>query len=507
VPRNRTFIDLVPALPGDLDESATPGVAGDLLQSWSSELVRPQAARPGAGAVLPDGAAVVPYLATSWRADRRGDYTFQLRRGVRGQTGDLFTAADVRWSIARDLATSPVAPFLFALARLDTRNPVTVLGPYAVRINVTAPSPFMLGALSWFSEGIYDRRRYLAHSSTSDPWAQRWGATHSSTFGAYYVSDVIAGRRIVLLANPHSWVRPYYRRVEIRQVESGGRRVSDVIAGAADHTSGVDWATFTQVALYGSASHVRASILQSGPAVESWLLGEQHGALASVLVRRALSLAIDRSAISGRIYAGRATPDVLSIPPIYGHSQPAGYFAAQARELLAAAGYRHGLTLRVYVSALLAGGDVAKELALLSTELAQVGVTLRPTIVYNDDQLLALRQAHRLPSTIEDIAPLIGGAAFSLIENYDARIDPASPAAADGYTSPAVAALLSEIDSTLPGARLQRLVSRAGELIDADVPQVNLVEVPVQNVTRSEVTGYGAYAVPVTYYEYLHPSR
>ena len=167
VPPNRTFIDLVPELPADLDESGTPAAATALLQSWSSELVRPTAAPPGPDTVLPDAASVVPYLATSWHASRGGDYTFELRRGVRGPTGDPFTAADVSWSIKRDLATSPVAPFLFSLANLDVRDPVTVLARYAVRINVSGPSPFLLGVLAWFDEGVYDRKLYLCLLYTS----------------------------------------------------------------------------------------------------------------------------------------------------------------------------------------------------------------------------------------------------------------------------------------------------------------------------------------------------
>jgi len=98
-----------------------------------------------------------------------GDYTFELRRGVRGPTGDPFTAADVSWSIKRDLATSPVAPFLFSLANLDVRDPVTVLARYAVRINVSGPSPFLLGVLAWFDEGVYDRKLYLAHATGAIP--------------------------------------------------------------------------------------------------------------------------------------------------------------------------------------------------------------------------------------------------------------------------------------------------------------------------------------------------
>ncbi|GEM_PF-3425008 len=507
VPPNRTFIDLVPELPADLDESGTPAAATALLQSWSSELVRPTAAPPGPDTVLPDAASVVPYLATSWHASRGGDYTFELRRGVRGPTGDPFTAADVSWSIKRDLATSPVAPFLFSLANLDVRDPVTVLARYAVRINVSGPSPFLLGVLAWFDEGVYDRKLYLAHATGSDPWAERWGATHSATFGAYYVSSFLANRRLVLLANPYSWVHPYYRKVEIKQTPSGGQRVAALLDGSADHTSAVDWMDYTDVLLYGSASHVSASILQTGPTVESWLLNVSRGPLASVLVRRALNLAVERSDLSGRIYYGHATPDVLAVPSVYGQVQPAGYDLAEARRLLAAAGYKNGFSLRVYVDAELANGDEAKELASLVSQLSEVGVTLEPVVVYNADQLLALAQAHRLDSTIEDIAPVLGGAGFSLIENDDASIDVTSPAAADGYRNATLEAVLARLRTTAAGVASQRLVAHAEQIVDADVPAVNLFELPVENLTRSDITGYGAYAEPVTYYEYLHPAR
>jgi peptide/nickel transport system substrate-binding protein len=507
VPPSRTFVDLVPGLPAVLDESGTPAPATALLQSWSSELVRPSAAPPGADTVLPAANSVVPYLATSWHASRGGDYTFELRHGVRGSTGDPFDAADVSWSIERDLATSPVAPFLFSLANLEVRDPVTVLGRYAVRINVSAPSPFLLGVLAWFDEGIFDRNLYLAHATASDPWAERWGATHSATFGPYYVSSFLANRRLVLLANPYSWVHPYYRKVEIKQVSSGGRRVADLLDGSADHTSAIDWKDYTDVLTYGSASRVSASILQTGPAVESWLLNVSRGPLSSVLVRRALSLAVERSDLSGRIYYGHAAPDVLAVPSVYGQAQPAGYDLAEARRLLAAAGYQNGFNLRVYVDSALANGDEAKELASLSSELSEVGVTLVPVVVYNEDQLLAIAQAHHLESTIEDIDPVLGGAAFTLIEDDDARIDATSPAAADGYSNAALEALLARLRTSAGGPTSQRLVARAERIVDTDVPAVNLLELPVQNLTRSGITGYGAYAEPVTYYEYLHPAR
>ncbi len=506
VPRDRTFIDAVPALPGDLDSSGTPTPAAlTVIPSWSSELVRPRGAAPGEDATLPPADDVVPYLATSWRLSRGGDITFLLRHGVRGATGDPFTASDVAWSIRRDLAVSPVAPYLFSLANLDTADPVTLLGPYSVRINVTAPSPFLLAVLASDNAAIYDRRLYLEHAKAGDPWAEQWGSTNSASFGAYYVAQFTAAKRIILLANPYAWDHPYYKRVEIKQMPDPYHRLRGLLSGAVDHSSDIDWKDYTDSLLYGSHSHVTTTILQAGPATETLFLNLRAGPLRTRAVREAIGLAVDRADLAGRLYAGYAKPDVLALPAIYGQSQPAGYDLARARRLLAAAGYPHGLTLPVYLSADL--GDGSEELHVLALQLALAGITLQPTIVYNDDQLLELEHAQRLPATIEDIDPVLGGAAFLLIQDYDAALDRASPAFVDGYSDPALTRLLAQLRHTAAGPAADRLTARAAALVERDAPAVNLFELPVQNVTRSGIAGYAAYAVPVTYYEYLHPAR
>ena len=508
IPRQRTFIDAVPALPDNLDSSGTPTPAAlTILPSWSSELVRPRGTAPGPDARLPSPDDVVPYLATSWQIGSGGDITFQLRRGVRGATGDPFTAADVAWSIQRDLAVSPLAPYLLALANLDSADPVTVLGPYSVRVNVSAPSPFLLAVLASDSAAIYDRRLYLAHSKPRDPWGEQWGSTNSASFGGYYVAQFTAGKRIILLANPYAFDHPFYRRVEIKQMPDAYHRFEGLISGALDHSTDLDWKDYTNALLYASHSHVKTSILQTGPTVESWFLNPSSGPLRKLAVRQALALAIDRANLAGRVYAGYATPDVLAVPPIYGQSQPGGYDLAAARRLLAGAGYPHGLTLRVYVSAGLGDGDEGEELHVLALQLAQAGISLRPTVVYNADELVALEQAHKIPSIIEDITPALGGAAFLLIQDDDAQLDPASPAADDGYADAALTELLGRLRTTPAGAAAVRLTERAAAIVGRDVPAVNLFELPVQNISRAGIVGYGAYAVPVTYYEYLHPAR
>jgi hypothetical protein len=51
------------------------------------------------------------------------------------------------------------------------------------------------------------------------------------------------------------------------------------------------------------------------------------------------------------------------------------------------------------------------------------------------------------------------------------------------------------------------LIRQAASQAEGGLATINLVTEPVQNVTRADVTGYSAYAAPVTYYEYLRPRR
>lgn len=505
-----TFIDLVGELPTDLDETGTPDPASvAILPSWSSELVRPAPAAPGPNARLPPDDAVVPYLATSWQRAADGSYTFALRRGVRGATGDPFTAADVRWSLERAAARSPVAPFLFALGHIDAADPVTIIDSHTVRVNVTSPSPFTLSVLATYDLAIYDSALYRSHATASDRWAQQWGATNSASFGAYSVQTFVPRREIVLVANPGFWRPPYYTQVVIRDVASSAARVAAVLAGTATHTSGLGWMDFDNAVDIGATDGVRAGILQTGPAVVAWHLDVRSGPLANPLVRQALSLAINRAELSNGIYATYDQPTALTIPAAFGQAQPSDFDPEQSRSLLRSAGYPvpAGLVIDVYTNNDEAGGSLGTILTDLSENLyQQLGVNLRVVYVNDSDQLLALEQSPGVQSSIDVDTPLLGGAGMLLEQDANTVLDPVSRAAEQHYSSAALQSLLDQLLGSSGGTATAALISQAAASIDATLPTINLVAIPVQNVTRANVTGYSAYTQPVTYYEYLHPT-
>jgi peptide/nickel transport system substrate-binding protein len=502
----RTFVDVVGELPGNLDDTATPDAAStELLPNWSGELVRPASAAPGPDAVLPADGAVVPYLATSWTVQAGGDAIFELRRHVFGPTGDPFTAADVRWSLERAIARSPVAPFLLRLAHVNLADPVTVLSAHSVRINVTAPSPFLLSVLASADAAIYDRKVYLAHASPSDPWAQVWGADNSASYCAYYVASFIPGSELVLAANPGFWGHPYFTSVIIRQVSDPGDRVHDVLTGQATHTTDLDWGDFAVASNQGPATGVTATILQNGPGVLAWHLNVTHGPLANPLVRQAINIGIDRSELVNDLGDGLAAPAVLTIPATFGATQPNISDPVQARSLMRAAGYPHAITIDVATNDSVAGTQIYNLLATLRAQLVQIDILLHTVVVDNTDQLLALEVHHRVESSMETISPLLGGAAFLVEQDANSTVDPVSTAAQEGYRNPALQTVLDQLDTTPAGTAATALAQQAATMLDTALPTINLAYVPVQNVTRADVTGYRAYTQPVVYYEHLHP--
>jgi peptide/nickel transport system substrate-binding protein len=505
-PAAHTFIDLVGELPTNLDETGTPDTAStELLPNWSSELVRPKGAAPGPNAVLPPDDAVVPYLATSWQRDANGSYVFRLRRGVRGVSGDPFTAADVKWSLERAIARSPVAPFLLALGHIDTRNPVTILDSHRVRINVSAPSPFTLSVLASYDVAIYDSALYRSHATPGDPWAQVWGSRHSASFGAYWVAWFWQRHVIELDANPGFWHEPYYARVLIRQVASPATRVAEVLAGTATHTSDLAWGDFGTAVNSPAADDVSAGILQTGPAVVAWHFDVASGPLANPLVRQAINLGVNRIEITNAMDAGFDAPSALTIPAAFGQAQPPTFDPVQARSLLRAAGYPQGVTVDIYTNEGQAGGEAFTLLGFLREEMLQIGVILRIRVVDDTDQLLLLEQLRQVESSIDVVTPLLGGAGFLLEQNANTALDPVSPAADQRYANPALQTLLDQLRSSLPGPPAEALIHQAAAILDTDVPTVTFLAIPIQNVTRANVTGYAAYTQPVTYYEHLHP--
>jgi peptide/nickel transport system substrate-binding protein len=499
-PQAKVFIDLLEALPRSLDPADELGPAFDRLESsLASTLVRP-AGRPASSATLAPPQDVDGLLASSWAELGNGDYVFELRHGVQSAYGHELGARDVQFSFTRELARSGTARFLARAAKIALHDPITVLGPLRVRVNVTAPGALTLGILGDFHFGVLDSRAVRAHATRSDPSAHGWLAGHLAFYGAYALSEFDPVRKLLLHASPRTDASPAFGTLAIEAVPSATARVSDLGAAAASHTRELDWTSFQAAA---RTNGVRA---QTPPAttVATLVPNERFTPFASVLVRRAVSLAIDRAAISRAAFAGFArparhpVPSTIALPagvvqPTYAHD------LVLARGLLARAGYPHGFTVALAVNPS-DGPEIAAEAAAVAGELHRVGVTVRARRVGSAGEAARLARAGTVAAVLESADAPIASASFEIVANYLRH----SPGNIEGYDSPALDALAGPLTTTAAGSAANAAAQqRALTIVASTFPVIPLVEIPSQNVTLAGIRGYAAYASQATYYDQL----
>jgi ABC-type transport system substrate-binding protein len=467
------LIDVLAALPSSLDPAAEQGAAWERVETaLAGTLVRP-APRPLSAGTLAQPDAVTPFLATSWRELASGDYVFVLRRGVRSPYGHTLTGADVRFSFALELARSGEARFLARAARIDLRDPVTVLAPRLVRINVSGPSPLTLGMLGDFRFGVLDARAVSAHAGELDAGA--WLARHLAFYGPWRLLGFDPASSLLLAANRGLGRRSAFSLVAIEANPSASVRLADVAGAAATQTSGLDWADF---AIAAHTSGLQALATPS-TATSTLIPNLRVAPLASALVRRMISLALDRRAISRAAYDGLAVP-----------AGPPGGDPARARLGLARAGYPHGFAL-----VLGAGPDTpAAEVAAVAAQLRAAGIAVRVRRASGPSVLAREATSGALGALLETRGLPLDSPALAILA-HDLRDSPDNPGA---FSS----AALERLEPSLVAERAGAL-AQANAIVDAATPSIALVAVPEQEVARAGVHGYGAYAQGQIYYDQL----
>ena len=493
------FIDLLSALPRSLDPADEQGAAFERVESsLAGTLVRPVGAPPAAATRAPAD-AVTGFLASSWRELAGGDYVFELRSGVRSAYGDTLSGADVSFSFERELAHSATARFLAGRAKIELVDPITVLGPRRVRLNVTGAGPLALAVLGGFRFAVLDSRAVRAHESAGDPSAHSWLSDHLAFYGAYELTRFVPAERLLARANPHFWWPLAFTHLAIEAVPSSSLRLGEVAAAAASHTSQLDWPDFETAA---RTSALRAVTLASS-AVSTLVPDERFRPFASVLVRRALSLTIDRPALARAAFAGAAKPalqpEPSTFPSLPGVREPTyGHDVALARALLARAGYPRGFSF-VQAASDDDGPEISPELAAITRQLRAIGVSVTARRVATSAELAALERDGVVGAVLESVATPIASASFAIVEDYLRD----SPANLEAYDSPALDRLAGPLTSSRPAAASRAALQRALHIVAASYPAIGLVEIPAQEVTRAQIGGYAAYAAAATYYDRL----
>lgn len=269
--------------------------------------------------------AIEPQLATSYSVSTDGlVYTFHLRHNVQFQNGQLLTSADVVYTFQRLFSTgSPslreVFPTYQSVRAINSDTVDFTLSSAAAGFALAMASPIDFGC-AIINKQAAEAGGLAAKIVGTGPWTQ-----------VSYEPNV----QINFTRNTHYWgTETKAARLDVRWVPEATTQVTDLEAGQVDlispSKSGAD-------SLAGAAG-ITVKAIPSDTTV-FLMLNANAAPFNNLDVRRAVALALDRSALAKIAYAGGAVPSGY-LPPSYAWGTPIStlpysqYNPTEAKQLL-----------------------------------------------------------------------------------------------------------------------------------------------------------------------------
>jgi peptide/nickel transport system substrate-binding protein len=284
----------------------------------------------------------VPGLAQSWRTVDDTTWEFTLRPGIRFQDGTPLSFDDIPFSVnrAEHIPNSPSSFAMFATGMRFVKVSDTVF-----QVKTDGPNPIVPNNLANIMIVQHDR---AANAGTAE---FNSGAATIGT-GPYKFVAFEPGSRLSMVANPDYWGgKPAFDRVEVRFIKSGASRVAALLSGDVDFIDAVPPPDIKRLKADPQLT------VTSGVTNRLIFLGFDHfrtetpdvagrNPFLDVRVRRAISKAVNRTALVERLMEGAGEPAGQMLPGFYfGTSprlQPEPFDPEGSRKLLADAGYPNG---------------------------------------------------------------------------------------------------------------------------------------------------------------------
>ena len=213
-------------------------------------------------------------------------------------------------------------------------------------------------------------------------------------FGPYRITEKQTGARIVLEPNPTWWGEaPHFRKVVVQIIENTAALEANLLSGSIDYIAGELGLTLDQGLAFAKRHGGDYDIAFKPSLVYEHIdLNLENPFLADLRVRRALILALDRAAITEKLFEGRQpVADSFVHPLDWIHSEETPRYArdlARANALLDEAGWSrragdgirvNGAGARLSFELMTTAGSRARELVqqVLQSQWREAGIGIR----------------------------------------------------------------------------------------------------------------------------------
>ena len=417
---------------------------------------------------------LTPTLAVSWRlTDDPTVWEFKLRPNVKFHDGSALTSKDVVFSLNR--AKGPTAQVKSLLSSMVEARAIDGL---TVQVKTSGPNlifPNNLTNLFIMSEA-WAKAKGAQTTQDAASSTENFATRNVNGTGPYQLASRDPDARTVMKLHPQYWGKGQaplqVTELVYLPIKSPATRVAALLSGEVDFAQDIPP---QDVARLKQEPRLR---ITEGPENRSIFLGLNVGGkelkhsslkgknpLADLRVRQAIYLAIDRDAIKRSVMRGLSIPSGIAIPPfVHGYTKAMALYpkvdVAQAKQLLADAGYASGFDLTLhstndrYVNDEAIGTAVAGFLGRIGIK---VEVVARPIAQHS----VAINNADADFYLFGWGVPTYDSAYFFDFLVYTRGKDGRGPTNATGFSNAAVDAdilsLASESDKARRDAAIQRI--------------------------------------------------
>ena len=292
---------------------------------------------------------VVPQLAKSWTQVEPGVYDIELRDDIVFSNGDKYDADDavyfINWMIDPNARIHNKPRYMWTKG-------AEKLGPYKFRLRMVKNTPkdlLDMGGYTWQEDS-------KVHAKLEDKAV--YGRNPIGT-GPYKIAQMESNKAIVLVPNEKFVAAPYRQKARLSRIEAmfipdQDVQIAQIMTGgidvmrdpSPDHVTEMQKNKSLEISAFDSDTMIYLQFDAMGRS--------GNKAVQDVRVRKALIMAIDRDALIKHLAAGgHAAQKLDSMCRTYmqGCENPAvppyAYNPAEAKQLLAVAGYANGFELEL----------------------------------------------------------------------------------------------------------------------------------------------------------------
>lgn len=426
-----------------------------------------------------------PWLASSYKQVNPKTLVFTIRSGVKFWDGKPLTAADVVYSLSRQLnphlGGTWTAPWFLDVASIKQT------GAHQVTIHFKAPDAVFVEIMSTtagqISEAAYVKAKGKQYGTSS-------GGLMCT--GPYEFVKWTPGENIVMKANPHYWNASHAAKIKTLTfdfITDPNTLTNALSSGQIDGTYDVPVKSVAQL----QKSSAGSMQLHRSVAFEIVTFTQKPGPIRSADVREALTIAINRAEIAKSVYGGAAQPvwsitmptlwsyGASSFRPTYKSLPGSSVDLSKAKSLVKAAGASARATMTLLVSS--ANPTDQEIAAYLQSVASSIGLHIKIVTTAPSRYTQVLFD----PKQLNTYDMLLNEGAWDIpdpIEPLMFVAEPGSILNTSGFNNPKVTRLINQARGTANLTQRAQLLNKAtkiyqgqffGELLIAN-PALRLFE-------------------------------